>query len=175
MAEPENTTGAFLFLLYILAALSLISLILRDLQKYRTDIFAKTRLPRRNGTAASHPVLIFSSLAAISFSTLLCLMLNFVVQTYSSWALDTTVPGPRSLFESVWIFQPGSHLQIWRWATSSRHFQTFAKDLCSETIHFWWTQQALCYSVAWNTFMAIEGLRWIAAQRLVLTNARCTT
>lgn len=146
----ENTIGATIFLLYIVAALGLTGLISYDLVK-AYNAFASSRTSTR-APFQINSVLIFSALAALSFSVLSYHMLNVLIYSYVAWARDSQVSLPRSLFDVNL-----SQLYIWTWAKSSTLFRDFAETICDDSLRFWWTQQALSFSMMCNIFMAVEG------------------
>ncbi len=151
----ENALSAIFFFSYIVAALGLTGLISYDLfrayEKYPRQR-AQTKAP-----VNTNLVLVFASLAAISFSVLSYHMLNVLIYSYLAWADRTHLPVLQLSNSYGSIFDSMSHLHIWTWAKSSTLFQDFAETICNDPVRFWWTQQALSFSIGWNTFMAIEG------------------
>lgn len=160
-AESTNVIGALIFFSYIVAALLLSTLIVGDLwwlnyvRNYMREKGSKhvTKLSWINFG-------ISVALSVLSFSVLSYHMLNFLILSYSNWcdARGISVPeailGARSV---VGIGGSRTPLHVWRWATSSTLFQDFAEVICGDPESWLWTQTALLYSYAWNTYMAIEG------------------
>lgn len=151
-----------MFFSYIIAALVFTALIVRDLLvlagkkstargKHATD---PSKLSRWSfGRRASvHAVLSFVSFAVLSYN-----MLNFLIESYRSWAQSNEVGLPRPNYTLHELMYAVPSLHIWRWSTESTLFQSFAETICREPYHFWWTRQTLLYSIMWNMVMSIEG------------------
>ncbi|KAJ9607150.1 hypothetical protein H2200_008222 [Cladophialophora chaetospira] len=154
--DGDNVTGALMFFAYMVAALVLTGLICRDLlNEYSTTRREchtqsrdkngnETKGRRSNETQAQ--VSIIAALATLSFAALSYHMLNFLIQSYQSWA-------PSDSLRDV------SMSKIWRWSTKSTLFQDFAETINNDPGRFWWTNLALTYTFGWNVYMTVEGAR----------------
>ena len=153
-----NLIGALIFSSYVISALFLSAFILQSLFSSRQKLI-KVQNPngnRRLGTRLQ----IFSTLSVLSFSTLSYHMLNYLIVSYTDWAIEKSIPLPRRLFGDAGLLGGGSQgvkIQVWQWLTSSTLFQDFAQSICGNGARFWWTQQALLMTMGWSVFMSFEG------------------
>ena len=147
----ENVLGGIIFILYIVAALVLLSLLVIRLWKASVRILpsAHPRKVRR--------VWLFSFLSLLSFTTLSYHMLNVLISSYISWARTSGHALPR---EISWrgLFA----LHLWEWTKKSTLFQDFAVSICTMSNgNWWWTAHVLVFTMGWNVFMAVEGMCFI--------------
>ncbi|KAF2237506.1 hypothetical protein EV356DRAFT_511625 [Viridothelium virens] len=115
---PHNYTGTLLFIAYIVAALELsqhLTTRLLFLHESRTS-----RLPASQRPSPAH-LLLFSSLAALSFAVLSFHMLSFLLASYSAWCVANGFPRVFAMRELM--------PRLWSWMTESALFTTFARDL----------------------------------------------
>jgi len=158
----NNVFGAVLFLSYIAAALALTSIIIYDLYKLYErgkHLDGPENPDRITKKRRKMQVLVASSV--LSFSMLSYHMLNFLIRSYQMWSQAHCVSLPHSLLSLRSISELYSNvagLQIWRWSKSSTLFLDFAETICDEPRRFWWTAQALVYSMAWNMYMSLRGM-----------------
>ena len=151
--EPENVTGAIVFVVYIITALLLTSLIIYDLNVAYASLFA----PNRKNKSRPNPVGIglLTALSTISFSVLSYHMLNVLILSYQTWADVHSLPLPTSIFSA----SVSSELHLWHWAKTSTLFRDFTSDITGSAARFWWTQAALSSSMAWSMWMAVKAAR----------------
>lgn len=164
----ENVLGAILFFSYILAALYFTVYIVLTIFRVPARHQAPPKLSYgknssgdgedadRPGRARHHEASrICCSLALISFAVLSWNMLNFLIVSYSKWALSRECPTTFSLrsFDKI---RHGLQC-IWRWATGSNLFQTFAEDLVRDSGQWKVVRAALVYSYTWNSWMSALG------------------
>ncbi|EXJ64125.1 hypothetical protein A1O7_00461 [Cladophialophora yegresii CBS 114405] len=150
----ENVVGALIFYAYIAGALALTGLICRDLMimynrfsgQKRKDVQVLRKDCGRAKRGTQSRVSILAALSALSFAVLSYHMLNFLIQSYQSWA-------PSESLSDV------SFPKIWKWSVHSRLFRDFAEAIINDPHRFWWTNLALTYSLGWNVYMSIEGFR----------------
>ncbi|OCT53539.1 hypothetical protein CLCR_10447 [Cladophialophora carrionii] len=150
--SSKNVAGALIFFAYIVGALVLTGLICRDLiimyscfsRQKRKDIQASGKDSGRTKRGTQSQVSILAALSALSFAVLTYHMLNFLTQSYQSWA-------PSESLSDV------TFSKIWKWSIESRLFRDFAEFIINDPYRFWWTNVALTYSLGWNVYMTIEG------------------
>lgn len=150
--ERDNYFGAILFWLYIVAALLLTGFITTNLWSLYRNASAAANKTRRRGR-----IRLFSGLSALSFSVLSYHMLYFLIDNYKNWALLHHAEIPRSL---TGVLTRDTALKTWEWSHTSTLFRDFARELCEQPGHYWWTCQALLFSFQWNVFMAVQGTRF---------------
>ena len=156
---PENVVGALIFFGYIMAAIFFTSIIIKDLV-VRTS--APSTDPKHNSASPSlnGKVQIFALLSLVSFSVLSYHMLGFLLRSYFEWAttrniaLQTNFHGMEG---AISMFYRHNMVRMWTWATQSTLFRDFAEDILRPS-NYWWTAQALIFSMGWNTYMAFEGM-----------------
>ncbi|KAI9685300.1 MAG: hypothetical protein M1822_004673 [Bathelium mastoideum] len=116
---PINYIGTVLFIAYIVAALELTN-------HLTTHIFAlyesrsKPSVPTSQRPPPAY-ILLFASLAALSFAVLSYHMVSFLAQEYSAWCAANGLArgmAPRDLMP-----------KLWAWMTDSTLFATFAREL----------------------------------------------
>ena len=142
MDSELNYLGAAIFWLYILAALLLSGVVIHTV----------ITLPASGNTkASSHwiDVLIFGSLACVSFATLSYNMLTVLIQSFS-----TLSQRPVSL-ELLQL--PDTWNDIWTWSTESALFQDFGAAIVASGARQYWTQAALVATMSVCLFMGGEG------------------
>ena len=145
---PTNYIGTVLFISYIVAALELTNFIvthLFSLYESRTS-----RLPLSKQPEISH-IIIFSSLAALSFAVLSNHMLSFLIQSYTGWCESNGY----GLAIAIRDIMP----KLWAWMTDSMLFTTFAHDLVGRANgeEWIWAGMALAGTMAWGNWMATSG------------------
>ena len=145
--DVKNVIGACIFVAYVLAALFLTACLTHHLFIKYTSL----PVPRKESLATK--IQTCAALSAISFSVLSYHMLNYLIQSYYDWALSHSLPVPNALWRSA--FWSKSH--IWTWLRTSTLFQNFAQTIVSNDERFWWTGQALLWTMGWSVFMSIEG------------------
>ena len=172
--EVSNFLGALIFFSYLVAALSLTSLITYDLfnlynarkdaARQQHDHKSTTSTTKSgNGSATVSPLRLGLSVlfAILSFAVLSYHMLFFLIDSYTNYCRAHSLLYPVTPVEAVGsILSPtsaSSPLYIWTWATHSTLFEDFAHSIVSQPACWWWTEKALLFSFAWNCFMAIEG------------------
>ncbi|KAI9150616.1 Peptidase [Paramyrothecium foliicola] len=157
--QTYNPVGGLLFWLYIVSALSLTGLIIFDLRKLYTASMADKKDRSRPDAMSKRrsKAQIFMALSVVSFAVLSLHMLYFLIDNYETWAKVYRIKLPRNLF-GVFSARVGS--DIWKWSQSSTLFKDFARDLCEDPRHYWWTSQSLIYSFGWNLFMTVQGVRY---------------
>lgn len=175
----KNTLGATIFFAYILAALYLTGyLVLNIVRHFSTTAVNLDQVrfpvgqPRKNHDGEKtikenfdrHPASqngkrktwakYFAGLALISFTLLSYNMLSFLVVSYLMWA-ESYADYMRINLSSV---HPGQWASsIWKWATNSNLFRTFAEDLIQQPQAWFVVQLALLYSYTWNIWMGTIG------------------
>ncbi len=153
-----NLSGAIIFTAYVLSALFLTALIAYNLiTAYRA--LPPSYLSRRNGRSPikSH-IQVFLALTVLSFSVLSYHMLNFLIESYISWAKLWGVQLPLSVFgHNGLLGREGVELHIWQWLTGSTLFLDFAQEICGTWPRYWWTSQALWATMGVNIFMGYHG------------------
>lgn len=159
-----NLSGALILSAYVVSALFLttnITLSLIKIHVYSPGSRSMTKHIDNEKTKLKSLLLIFSALAALSFSTLSYHMLNYLIVSYQAWATNRGSLVPHGLFGKNSILGPDGSisLHIWQCLTTSTLFQDFAQTICGNTARFWWTQQALFVTMAWSMFMSYEGRR----------------
>ena len=147
--DQQNLLGGLLFICYIIAALVLTGWIVLSLSK------ASSLLPAGlDDRRHVQQVFTISSLAAFSFASLSYHMLSFLITSYHDWAVQHDYPLPQGISR-----RDAERLHLWQWTKTSTLFQDFAKDICAESNgNWWWTEHALILSIAWNLYMAVEGI-----------------
>ena len=165
---PEyNRAGALIFILYVVSALFLTGVILGTLYSPLSTHGSSKLLvvERQQKFSRKSSVQIYTALSVLSFSVLSYHMLSFLVLSYKTWASAGDIPIPQSVFghEGLFDLQNATiNIHAWQWLTSSTLFQDFAETICDDTARYWWTQQALLATMAWNFFMSIEGEKSIS-------------
>jgi hypothetical protein len=142
MDSELNYLGAAIFWLYIAAALLLSGVVICTI----------ATLPVSKTTKMSTPwtdILVFGSLACISFATLSYNMLSVLTQSFSTWSQR-----PVSL-EILGL--PGTWTDIWTWPTESSLFQDFGAAIVASGARQYWTQAALVATMSVCLFMGGEG------------------
>lgn len=184
-AAGTNIAGAVVFFTYIVAALVVTSLILRDILGIRDRSTklkegGQTSYNKNNGLSGqrnkSHPGetgmrkelrILFPVAASISFAVLSWNMLNFLVVSYIDWWHNEKAPSVGHL-TSISGFRQ-QLWSIWVWATHSSLFQTFAEDLLLNSGIRRNTRLALLYSYGWNLWMSMNGKHYNSATLLLLS------
>ena len=156
--DTRNVTGAIIFLSYILAALLLTAFICRDL------ISQYLSLPKSlwNKNDLHTQLQTFASLTLLSFTVLSYHMIDFLLESYQQWAIDRDIELPLRIYGKSGLFGSSLHrtpIYPWSWMKSSTLFQDFAQSICEPQEHFWWTSQALLFTLAWSAFLSLEGRR----------------
>ncbi|KAL9096378.1 MAG: hypothetical protein Q9165_001375 [Trypethelium subeluteriae] len=121
---PYNYTGTLLFIAYIVAALELtqhLTTRLLFLHESRTSRL----LPVSQRPSPAH-LLLFASLAALSFAVLAFHMLSFLLGSYAAWCGANAVSRGFALRELM--------PRMWAWMTESTLFTTFARDLVGASV-----------------------------------------
>lgn len=156
--NTRNVSGALIFLSYMLAALLLTAFICRDLiNQYLSlskSLWNKSDLHTRLRT--------FASLTFLSFTVLSYHMIDFLLESYQQWAIDRDIELPLRVYGRSGLFGSSHHrtpLYLWSWMKSSTLFQDFARSICEPQEHFWWSGQALLFTLAWSAFLSLEGRR----------------
>ncbi|KAF7510052.1 hypothetical protein GJ744_007156 [Endocarpon pusillum] len=146
-SDAPNILGGTIFICYIGAALLLTALIVLNL--YKTSL----RSPPRSTWNHVQQLSVFSVLAILSFATLSYHMLSFLITAYSNWAVARGLALPQGVLKNYL-----KRLHLWQWARTSTLFQDFATKICMESNgNWWWTENTLMFSMAWNIYMAVEG------------------
>lgn len=154
--ETVNTTGAIIFVLYVVAALIFTGFICKDL------INAYLYLPRflYQQRSLQKNVQIFAGLATLSFSVLSYHMMDYLIESYQEWANPRGIKLPDQFYGKDGLLGPASErapLYIWTWLKTSTLFYNFARTICEPYEHYIWTEQALLVTMGWCLFMSIEG------------------
>ena len=154
----KNVIGAVIFLSYILAALLLTAFICRDLIRQYLS------LPKSlwNKKDLHAQLRAFASLTLLSFTVLSYHMIDFLLESYQQWAIDRDIELPLRIYGKAGLFGSSLHrtpIYPWSWMKSSTLFQDFARSICEPQGHFWWTSQALLFTLAWSVFLSLEGRR----------------
>ena len=153
-----NLSGAIIFTAYVASALFLTALIAYNLiSAYRA--LPLSYLSQKHGvsTINSH-IQVFFALTVLSFSVLSYHMLNFLIQSYNSWAKEWGIQLPLSVFGNEGLFgREGVQLHVWQWLTGSTLFLDFAQEICGTWPRYWWTSQALWATMAVSIFMGVHG------------------
>lgn len=145
VTQSTNYAGAAIFILYIIAALILTSLIILELLKSYNAIpntSASTSMSSSN--AFRRTIHIFTLLALLSFTILSSNMLSFLLLSYSWWN-QSHIRGAITLSS------------IWEWTTTSSLFLDFARELCRDGLTFKWSGEALAATMVANVFMSAVG------------------
>ena len=158
--QTINTTGAVVFLAYILAALLFLGLLCRDL------VNAYISLPKslRYQDSLQKQIQTFAGLAVLSFSVLSYHMIDYLIESYQDWASERDIEIPYRLYGKMGLLGPShqrTSLLIWTWLRTSTLFKNFARTICEPYEHFWWTEQALLTTMAWSVFMSLEGMHHV--------------
>ena len=156
VGETRNLTGAIIFTAYVIAALLLTALLSRDL------VNAYLYLPKslRNQDGLHKQLQAVAGLCVMSFSVLSYHMMDYLIESYQTWANNRGIALPYQLCGKMGLLgseQQRAPLYIWTWLKTSTLFQNFAQTIVVPSEHFWWTQQALLVTMAWSVFMSIEG------------------
>ena len=156
--DTKNVSGAMIFLGYILAALLLTAFICRDL------IGQYLSLPKSlwNKNDLHKQLRTFASLTLLSFTVLSYHMIDFLLESYQQWAIGRDIELPLRIYGKSGLFGSGLHrtpLYPWSWMKASNLFQDFARSICEPQEHFWWSSQALLFTLAWSAFLSLEGRR----------------
>ena len=159
--RANNTTGAVIFVFYMLFALLLTFLIVASLCRSYTSL----PIPKRPSKRAS----ILALVSTISFVTLSWHMSSFLVFSYLEWAEELHLPPPDFAVSHFWSSKASSFqiflqrweaiqsLQLWRWATSSTLFRDFAVEIQTEELPRWWTSLVLWWELGISWWMAVQG------------------
>ena len=155
--DTTSTTGACIFVAYLLVAVILVSILCRDL------INAYIFLPKslRNQEGLQRHIRAYASLAASSFSVLSYHIIDFLVESYQEWAIEREIELPHRIYGKRGLLGPSHQrtpLYIWTWLRTSTLFQNFARNICEPYENYWWTLQALLMTMACSHLMAQEGL-----------------
>ena len=154
--EVSNTLGALIFVAYVAAAFFISAFIARDL--INAYVYLPRRLRERKGLFKE--VQIFTTLAILSFSVLSYHMLDYLIESYSSWAIEKRIALPQQVYGKTSVFGPYDQrtpLYIWTWLRTSTLFTNFARTICSPQEHACWTSQALFMTMSWNVIFNFEG------------------
>ena len=154
--ETANTTGAIVFVLYVVAALVITGFPCTNL--VNTYLYLPKALYQKHGLQQN--VQIFAGLATLSFSVLSYHMMDYLIESYQQWANDRTIGLPDQLYGKGGLLGSASErtpLFIWTWLKTSTLFYSFAQTICKPYEHYIWTEQALLVTMGWCLFMSIEG------------------
>ena len=146
--------GAIIFFAYIVAAVVLCLFIVNSL----IGINSRKSAALDIGRVSTAKLQKLIALAVLSFSVLSYHMLNFLILSYGDWTSTHQIEMSKTPISTHSIRDHWDSLQIWSWATSSTLFLDFAEVICNNPQRWLWTQSALLYSYAWNTYMAIKGM-----------------
>ncbi|KAI9708496.1 MAG: hypothetical protein M1820_003957 [Bogoriella megaspora] len=138
---PKNYVGTFLFISYIVSALELTSLLTGQLFM----IYEKwtSKQPQSLHPSPQH-ILLFASLAVLSFSLLSYNMLAVLFTSYINWCDRTGVKAGFAFSEISSDLMP----KLWAWTTGSTLFEDFARDLVADGREGWfWTGSALAFTL----------------------------
>jgi len=156
-----NLSGAIIFTAYVVSALLLTALIAYNLiTAYRA--LPSSYLSRRHGRSliSSH-IQVFLSLTVLSFSVLSYHMLNFLIESYISWAKEWGIQLPLSVLgQNGLLGRERVQLHVWQWLTGSTLFLDFAQEICGTWPRYWWTSQALWATMGVSIFMGFHGTRY---------------
>lgn len=155
-SEVSNVTGAIVFVIYVLAALSLTTFLTYSLL---TTYVSLDPIYKR---LIDQKLQMMTVLSCVSFSVLSYNMLNYLIVSYKAWTTARNIPLPTDSYELVKIVSYSDralHLYLWQWLTTSTLFRDFAQTICRANGPFFWTGQALVTTMAWSIFMSVEGLR----------------
>jgi hypothetical protein len=141
MDDTINYFGVTIFWLYIMAALYFSTTLVFTIVTIEPPK-GKTREGR------NRDVLVFGTLAFISFATLSVDMLNVLIQSYRSWS-DRYGVRPRM-----------DLAQIWGWSITSTLFRDFGEAIVADHARYLWAQTALLSTFSVCLFMGIEGKRF---------------
>ena len=147
MSSP-NVAGATVFVSYVLGALVITAYICFGIWNTHKNSSHNTS----GNNAASGKVQVTVAAATISFAVLSYHMLSFLIIYYQAWALQQATYTPSrvaGLITKPWL--------LWTWLKDSSLFLSFAETICNDAARFWWTQNALLYSIGWSIYMAIKG------------------
>lgn len=154
---PTNYTGAIIFWLYILFALLLTSLILRTLSSLASKNPSST-----NDSKRSHLVVLFSTYAILSFTTLSFNMLQVLIKSYVDWSHRHSLPLPINVIKadglSVGLGKDIPWL-MWQWSTTSNLFADFAEAIVEDDARIFWTQAELLATLYTALHMGSTGPR----------------
>lgn len=158
----DNVVGATIFFAYIAAALALSGFLTWDLvlaNKRRYTHSVQHEKGQSHARNTDRKIRTASSLAVFSFATLSYHMLNFLIRSHHQWTLRHE-PFPSDVREAHRDFrfmEDIMKLRIWEWAKGSTLFEDFARVICTDPQHFWWTHLVLLYSFCWNSYMSVKG------------------
>ena len=141
---PESYTGALTFWLYILAALTLTTLIL-------TSLYQRTKKP-------SPQIYLFSACALTSFTTLSYTMLSVLISSYKTWSTQHTIPN-------------SSTLHLWQWSLTTPLFTDFANAVFADPPRRLWTNLELIVTGYLASYMGYQGMN---ASSPVIRPLQCT-
>ncbi|KAH9827199.1 hypothetical protein Tdes44962_MAKER03009 [Teratosphaeria destructans] len=142
MEESTSYSGAAIFWLYIVAALALSSITIHTILELRQQHKSK------GGTQDEQHVVLFSTLAIISFVVLSGNMLAVLVQSFAAWSTS------HSHETNQGVFHP-----IWRWSVTSRLFRDFGDTIVATQPRYLWTQNELFTTYSVCLYLGIEGKR----------------
>jgi hypothetical protein len=145
---PTNYFGTFLFLSYILAALCLSIFLLHQLY----NKFSVKQARQSDNASQKRDILLFSALAAVSFSALSFNMVNVLTDSFLHWYSQTKWVRRRPPISETVPY-------LWPWMMESTLFTNFALDLVSTPETEFWSTIALLWTMGVSKYMAIEG-RW---------------
>ena len=144
MDEESNYLGAMIFWFYILAALSLIAVVIR------TNIWLPQGSIGKNGDGRRRKEIVkFSAMATLSFATLSFNMLSVLIKSFKHWS------DPPSAYVLDNIDRLIS--DIWTWPIESTLFQDFGNAIVENEARFFWTQAALLITLYVCFDMGIRG------------------
>lgn len=138
VGDSFNILGATVFWLYIAAALYF------TYQTITTIVNIKPAQDEKDDRR-KEDVVIFSSLATISFGTLSKNMLDVLIHSYRIWS------------ERHGLTASLSPAQVWRWSITSTLFQDFGEALVATQERYLWVQSALFVTMSVCIFMALAG------------------
>ena len=142
MEEQVNYLGATIFWLYIVAALTFTSIIVKTLHDHQPP-----KSTERNGPRTHTCIVLFAILAAISFTTLSYNMLNVLIQSYTSWSRERNL----SLADT-------SLSLIWQWSITSTPFQDFGNAILQNSARYLWVEASLLATLCVCLHVGIEGI-----------------
>jgi hypothetical protein len=142
----SSTTGAAVFWLYIVAALTLTTVAIHTIASIKID---KTKV--KDLAHTQYETKVFTVLAVLSFVTISYNMLQVLLQSYEIWPGSTTYP-PLQLNDPIRAIK-----NLWAWSTTSTPFQNFGQAIAGDDFGWLWAQSALLKTFSVALYMAYEG------------------
>lgn len=140
MDAQLNYLGAATFWLYIVAALAFTGIILKTLYDTKPETKSDSHRYERE-------VILFSSLAAVSFATLSYNMLNVLINSYTLWARERNLSLADTSLET-----------IWHWSITSTLFQDFGNAIVWSSARYLWVEASLLATLCVCLYVGIEGI-----------------